>query len=181
VSALRIPLSARFPAPAEQLALHVMIVVQMAASALLFPHLFRSLAGAILTVGAGGAFLQLAAILAARADARAAWVVAYGVTWLAGLAVWAKVARTPKSQMYVTATLAFLTIGGGVIAYLVREFGAPAQDFDWAARGWLGPVVGALSLLEVGPSGQIWAFLGSFWIAAVLGWAWVSHRARRVG
>src|SRR4051794_23196023 len=72
LSAFRVPLSARFPVPEERLAMHVMIVVQTVASALLFPALFRTLAGTVLVVGSGGVFLQISGVLAGRADARVA-------------------------------------------------------------------------------------------------------------
>jgi hypothetical protein len=175
LSAFRIPLSARFPSPEERLAPHVMIVAQTIASALLFPLLFQSLASAALVVGAGGIFLQIASILSGRTDP---WLVAYGVMWLMGVALWSQVVRTPKARMYAVAALSLLSLGGATVAYLSREFGAPTSEFNWTSCGWLGPTVGGLAILEVGPSGQTWAFLGGFWIAGLMAWAW-SRRAGR--
>jgi hypothetical protein len=135
----------------------------------------------VLVVGSGGVFLQIASVLAGRADAWAAWCCAYGVLWLAGLAVWAKVVRTPRARMYAVAAMALVVIGGAMVAYLGREFGNPTREFDWAERGWLGPMIGGISVLEVGPSGKVWAFLGAFWICGGAGWWWARRGGRKVG
>lgn len=181
VAALRVPLSARYAAPAEALAVHVMVVVQTAASAMLFPLLFRTVANFVLSAGAAVLFLQIAGFLAARVDARLAWCAGYVVVWMAGLAVWAGILRSHRARMYGVAAFAMLTIGGVVVAYLGREFGAPTREFDWAARGWLGPTIGGLAILETGPSGRIWFFLGAFWLCSVVGWAWFGRWRRLQG
>jgi hypothetical protein len=168
---LRIPLSARFPAPAEQMAVYEMIVVQTAASALLFPALFPTLANGVLAAVSVSVMLLLAALLASRApDARLLAVTGYLMIWVVGLAIWAKLLRTPASKLYGTALAALLVLGGAVVAYLGREFGMPGESFDWSARGWLGPMVGAITLMESGPmTGTPWAFLGSGVIATLFG------------
>lgn len=167
----RVPLSARFPAPAEQMAVHEMIVVQTAASALLFPALFPTLANGVLAAVSVPVMLLLASLLASRApDAGLLAVAIYLLAWVVCLAVWARLLRTPAVRLYGTATAALLTIGGAVVAYLGREFGMPGESFDWTVRGWLGPMVGAISLIESGPRiGTAWAFLGSVCAATIVG------------
>jgi hypothetical protein len=176
----RVPLSARFPAPEEQMALHEMLVVQVVGSALLFPTLFPTLATGILAVAAVPVMTLLAAILASRAPDRTLLAVAvYTSLWVAGLAVWAQLLRTTRAKLGGVAVATLLALGGGMLAYLNREFGAPTEPFDWSARGWLGPLVAGMSLLESGAgTGTAWAFLGSFLAAAVLGVAVCWWRGR---
>lgn len=160
----RVPLSARFPAPEEQMALHEMLVVQIAGSALLFPALFPTLANGVLAVAAVPIMTLLGAILASRAPDRTLLAVAaYTCLWVAGLAVWANLLRTTRGKLYGVAGATLLALGGATLAYLNREFGAPTEAFDWSSRGWLGPLVGGMSILESDAgTGTAWAFLGSF-------------------
>jgi hypothetical protein len=88
--------------------------------------------------------------------------------WLVSLALWAHVLRG-RMQMIGVAAAQLLSAGGAFSAYLVREFGAPTQAFDWAGNGYLGPVVGSLALIEAGPrTGTAWAFLGTHLVVAIL-------------
>jgi len=177
----RIPLSARFPAPAEQLALHEMLVVQIAASALLFPALFPTLATGVLAVAAVPIMTRLAAILASHAPDRALLAVTtYTCLWVAALAAWTNLLHTPRAKLHAVAVATLLALGGAVLAYLGREFGAPTEPFDWSAQGWLGPIVGAMSILESDArTGTAWAFLGSFLTATLIATVFCLRRRRR--
>src|SRR5678815_2737468 len=98
---LRVPFSARFPAPEEQLAVQEMLVAQTAASALLFPVLFPTVSTALLVIASTPAMLLLAAGLAAQVDDfRVAAVGGYVTAWVATLAGWAFVLRSPKARLY---------------------------------------------------------------------------------
>jgi hypothetical protein len=160
---LRVPFSARFVVPEEQLAIHEMFAVQMIASALLFPMLMRNLATAATVIAVTPLMVQLAGVIGAESE----WIpltiaCAYPTLWLIGLAMWASALRgSSKAQLYGVTTATLLVIGGVLVAYLGREFGAPGQPLDWAKRGWLGPLMGGFALLEVGVrTGTAWAFMG---------------------
>jgi hypothetical protein len=163
-AALRIPLSAQFPAPAEQLAMHEMIVVQVVGSALLFPLLFPTVATGLLIAGSAALMLQLAAVLAGQSN-RGLMIVTcvYVAGWLVGLGLWSSALRTTRAKLYGVAGAALLAVGGTIVAYVGREFGAPADAFDWGRSAHHGPVIGAMAALESGrPIGAPWVFLGAF-------------------
>src|SRR6266536_2162692 len=82
----RIPFSARFIVPEEQLALHEMFAVQMIASALLFPLLFRTRSTGLLAIAATPLMVQLAGVLAAQTQMIPLTLAcAYPAIWLLGL------------------------------------------------------------------------------------------------
>jgi len=170
-AALRVPFSARFPAPEEQLAMHEMLTVQLIASALLFPILMQCFSTGALVIASAPVMMLLAGLLGAAPEPGALFVACiYPVLWLAGLALWAHILHSPKSQLYGVACATTLVIGGALLAYLDREFGSPTQTFDWAAHGHLGPLLGGITLLETGPSaGRIWIFLGLFLFLSLVG------------
>ena len=160
----RVPLSARYPRPEESLAVHVVVVVQITAAALLFPFLFRSITTSVIVIASAVPFLQLAAFLATFTDNRRLTIcAAYLVAWLAGLAMLSTSLRSQKTRMYGVAAAVLIAIGGAVVAYLHREFGAPAGAFDWQSAASLGPIMGCVAILEADPlAGTVWFFLGSF-------------------
>jgi hypothetical protein len=160
---LRVPFSARFVVPEEQLALHEMFTLQMIASALLFPILLRNVATAATVIAITPLMVQLAGVIGAQSE----WIpltadCAYPTLWLIGLALWASaLRRSSKAQLYGVTAATLLVIGGVLVAYLGREYGAPGQPLDWAKRGWLGPLMGGFALLEAGVrTGTAWAFMG---------------------
>jgi hypothetical protein len=164
LAALRVPLSARYPQPEESLAVHVLVVAQVAAAALLFPFLFRSIISSIIVIASAIPFLQLAAFLATFTDnRRLALCAAYLTLWLTGLAILNASLRCQKLKVYGVAAVSLMSLGGAVIAYLHREFGAPASAFDWQTHASLGPIMGCMAILEANPlGGTIWVFLGAF-------------------
>src|SRR5688572_29419877 len=60
LAALRIPLAAAYPEPAERLAVHVLLAVQVLAAGMLFPLLLRDWRSALQTIATAVPF-QLAA------------------------------------------------------------------------------------------------------------------------
>jgi hypothetical protein len=160
---LRVPFSARFLVPEEQLALHEMFTVQIIASAMLFPILCRNLPTAATAIAVTPLMVQLAGVIAAQSE----WIpltvaCAYPTLWLIGLALWASALRgSGKAQLYGITAATLLVIGGVLVAYLAREFASPGQPLDWAQRGWLGPLMAGFALLEAGVrTGTAWAFMG---------------------
>jgi hypothetical protein len=185
LAASRVPLSARYPTPEESLAVHVLVIVQIAASAMLFPLLFRGLTTSIVLIATTIPFLQLAAFLAAQTDnRRLALCSIYVALWLAGLALLNASLPSTRTKMYGVALATAISLGGAILAYLHREFGAPATTFDWSQHAFLGPIMGCMAILGADPAaGTIWFFLGSVLmvgLAAFTGrrWRQVIHTKR---
>lgn len=179
----RIPFSARFPAPEEHLAMHEMLVAQLVASALLFPLLMPCFSTTFLVIAVAPVMMLLAGLLA---EAPQGWPLVmsciYPALWLMGLSMWTYVLKIPKGRMYGVATATLLVLGGALLAYLQREFGAPAEPFEWPAHASLGPLLGGIALLESGPAtGQIWIFLGPYLLlsAAAGTFAWMKRHPRK--
>src|SRR5688572_25542965 len=99
LAAQRVPLSARFPLEAEKLAVHEMLVVQIAVSAMLFPWLLRDRITTLLITLSNILFAHLAAHLAGVPHTRAAIAAAYVVGWLIGLALWRPVLEHGRARM----------------------------------------------------------------------------------
>jgi hypothetical protein len=183
-AAFRIPFSARFIVPEEQLALHEMFTVQMIASALLFPLLFRTRATALLVIAATPLMAQLAGVLAAQTNMiPLTFACAYPTLWVIGLGLWSyALGDAPKAKLYGVAAASLLVIGGALVAYLDREFGAPAQTFDWASHGYQGPLVGGMTLVEAGArTGTVWVFMGTFLLSGLIATAargWIGRNPR---
>src|SRR6266496_2378190 len=141
------------------------LAVQMLASALLFPLLFRTRSTGLLAIAATPLMVQLAGVLAAQTQMIPLTLAcAYPAIWLLGLGLWSyALGDALKAKLYAIAAASLLVLGGALVAYLDREFGAPGQTFDWARHSYLGPLVGGITLLEAGGrTGTVWAFLGTF-------------------
>jgi hypothetical protein len=166
----RIPFSARFVVPEEQLALHEMFAVQMIASALLFPILFRNRTTAALVVASTALMAQIAGIIAAKSEwAPLVAACAYPTLWMIGLACWGYALRGNRAQLYGVTAATLLVVGGVLVAYLSREFGPAVPSINWASRGWLGPLMGGIALVEAGErTGTAWAFMAVHLIAALI-------------
>lgn len=167
----RVPLSARFPSPEEHLAMHEMLIAQMVGSALLFPILMQCFSTAVLVIAAAPVMMLLAGLLAeAPAGWPLIWDCVYPAVWLVGLAFWASILKTPKARLYGISVAVLFVLGGALLAYLDREFGAPTETFSWQAHGYLGPVMGGMAVLESGAgAGTIWIFLGMVVICGAIG------------
>lgn len=180
-AALRVSFSARFPMPAERLAMHEMLVVQTVASAMLFPILFRGLASTILVIASAPLMALFAAALAAETRDRR--LIAFCVlvcAWLVALAMWSWVLRTTRARLYGVAAALLLALGGVVVAYLNREFGGAAQTFEWHRHALLGPIMAGLALLETNEvSGPTWEFVGAAVLSGALacGVRWARRRS----
>jgi hypothetical protein len=181
---LRVPFSARFIVPEEQMALHEVFLVQITASAMLFPYLFHTFSTAVVIVAVTPLCVQLAGVLAAESVfLRLVADCAYPTIWLAGLAVWAYVLRGKKARLYGVALALLWVVGGATMAYLNREFAMQQQNFDWHHHPTQGPLFAGIALLEAGPkAGMVWVGLGSFLFLSLLAgvWRWVGTRAKRV-
>jgi hypothetical protein len=174
VAGLRVPFSARFIVPEEQMALYEMYCVQMIAAAMLFPFLFRNFSTTVVVVMATPLCVQLAGVLAAESKfGSMVCDCAYPTLWLVGLAIWAYVLRGEKARLYGVAVALLWVLGGATVAYLDAEFGGTGQAFEGSRHPALGPLVGGITLLEAGPrTGTVWAGLGIFLVLSILAGVW---------
>jgi len=126
LAVFRVPLAAKYPEPAESLATHVLLAVQIAASAMLFPYLlpnWRTTAGVIATAWP---FAAIASTLSALPPARTAMAEAYVVIWLLTLALWRPVLREHRLSLYGVALATTFSIGGAALWYVRLEFARTA-------------------------------------------------------
>jgi hypothetical protein len=141
LAAARVPLSAHFVAPGEALAIHEMLIVQFAASAMLFPFLLRDLRCCIAMILSSAPMLQLAGLLSQTRSARVteAWICV--AIWLAALAIWRR-ALAPRFYPIAIALANLLTVGGLILWYLSSEFIGHAQS------SYFFPLVATLRLIS---------------------------------
>jgi hypothetical protein len=144
LAALRVPLSARFPLPGEQFAIHIMVVAQVTAIALLFPLLLRNATKTLMVVLTTVPFLQFAAYLSSVSLSRAGLAVACVACWIATLALWRAMLRTQRAQMLGVAMALAWSVGGAVIWYVNAESREPAP-IDWSHDGLFGPILGGIA------------------------------------
>ena len=149
LGALRVPLSARFPPPGEQFALHIVLATQVVASALLFPLLLRDVKTSAMVILTIAPFVQLASYLSIVGPARAALATAYVAAWLTTLALWRMILRGHRSRMLGVACALALSLGGAIVWYVRAESrgGAP---IDWSRDGVFGPILGGIAQVEAG-------------------------------
>src|SRR3954470_15160118 len=121
-SAARVPFWARFTQPAEDLALHVMLVTQLCAAALLAPILFGTWSRTICVLLTAIVFVQLSALLAAAGTAVTILAALYVACWLLALATWISATRCNAVAGAIVVIIAScFTIGGTVLLYARRE------------------------------------------------------------
>jgi hypothetical protein len=176
LSVFRVPLSARFPPPGEQFAIHIMLVTQITASALLFPFLLRDVKTTAMVILSIAPFLQLSSYLSSVPIPRAAMAAAYVAAWLLALATWRVILVSRSSQFVGVACATALALGGTLIWYVGAEARDPRAITPSPAL--FGPVVSALA--------QLHDTHGSSWIPPlalllVSGIALFVARKRRVG
>lgn len=150
------------PQPLDRLALAELLIVQCAASALLFPLLLRTVLSAAMVIVVAWPFCQLAAFVSSTPAGQ--WIGAAGALslWLVGLGLWRIALRSQFLQQVGVTIAALLTLGGPVAVYLVAEFGtAAAPAMDWPRAAALGPILSCLGALgEAGGYRARWVFLG---------------------
>lgn len=135
LAAVNVPLSARYPQPARQFSVELMVAVQVGASSLLFPIIARGTARTIATVGSAGVMLLLAWFLtrlpyAADESIRVLHAWLWVGVWIAGLGQLLPVSPVPQNtefstgQAFVMAAVSLVTIGGSMLAYVASEYGS---------------------------------------------------------
>jgi hypothetical protein len=150
ISALRVPLWARFPQPGEWLALAVMVAVQSATAALLLPILDHwSTAGVIAL--AGWPMALIAGSLSATPIQRTVTGELYVSVWILAVAVWSRVCGRQRNLPCAIAVC--WSIGGALVLYLRTEF-APANGALPAVLA--GPLVAVIELSKGSAGWSAW-------------------------
>ena len=147
LGAFRVPLAARLPPPGGQFAVHTLVAVQIAASALLFPFLLRGAATTLFVILATLPFLQLSSYVSAMPLERTAFAAAHVACWIVTLALWLPVLRTPRTQMLGVGVAVAWSIGTLLVWYARAEAGADGRLTSWR-EGAFGPIVGGITQLN---------------------------------
>ena len=148
IPVLHIPLSDSFVLPADRAALDVMLVVQIAFAAMLFPSLLLDLRTMLISAAATWPFLQLAGTLSAAEPLRIVLAGCYVCAWLALLWLYRWMLPCEKSRLMAVAIAAIVAIGLPVAWYFRAEFFTGRSDPIWDGDGLLGPVMGALAIVH---------------------------------
>jgi hypothetical protein len=147
LAVFRVPLSARFPLPGEQFAIHIMLTVQIVASAMLFPFLLRDAATSAMVILTIVPFVQLAGYLSSTPVSRVALAALYVATWLATLLGWRVFFRSRPAVMFAVALAVAWSLGMAIVWYVLAESRAQA-GMDWQTDARFGPILGAIAQVE---------------------------------
>jgi hypothetical protein len=167
ICAARVSLWARSPRASEQLALSLIVAVQIAAASLLFPYLLGTWRFTLLAIVTALPMAQLAAVLAdagIRAPIRAE---VYVILWMIALRLWTCAILTDWSKLLASSIASLLALGAPLLWYLRLDFGSDSlPDQDISTRVFFGPLGGAISQIRDVPPIGGWIFVG---IVLVLG------------
>jgi hypothetical protein len=163
VITLRIPLAARYPAPAERLALHLLLSAQVVAVGMMFPFLLRDARCAVQVFSAAVPFQLAATYLAGRGVPETIQPMLFVEAWIATCAIWSIALRSGQLRAIGVCVATCLALGGGIVHYIRAEF---APDSRSVAFEKITPLPSTISALERGGTPNGWVFLA---ILAVLG------------
>jgi hypothetical protein len=131
LSALRVPLAAQFPQPAEFQAVRVLLAIQFAWVAIVFPMLLINWRMAVLALASAWVMLALAAGLSAWTFTLVLPAAGYLAVWIIVLWTWRAGLVSAGQQSFAAAVMATYFIGGALLWYVQLDFGvtspAPAS------------------------------------------------------
>jgi hypothetical protein len=132
LAAARLPLAARYPQPAEQLAPNLLLCAQLILASLLFPWMLRGVR-CVAQILAAALPLQLASAYLAGTSAReVAGALAYVDSFVIVLSLWCPLLRSSRAQSLGIALASCLTLGGGMLRYLRVEYsGGSGAPHTW--------------------------------------------------
>jgi hypothetical protein len=164
LAALRIPLAAAYPQPAELHAVQILLIVQFACISILFPSLLQTWSLSLIVATSAWVMLIFAAALAAWPVSQVMPVATFLSLWILVLAT-LRVALTWRWQLVAAALLSVWIIGGLLLDYLASDFGpipptgkhvawtplstALASAYDLPSGAWLGQVVIELLIVSI--------------------------------
>jgi hypothetical protein len=122
IAAARVPLAARYPEPAEQLAPQLLLCGQAIVASLLFPWLLRDFRTTAQMLATALPF-QLATVFLSGIPIRElAPAIGYVDAFSGALAIWSPLLRSNLAQSLGVALASCLTLGGGMLRYLRVEY-----------------------------------------------------------
>lgn len=145
LAAMRVPLAAEYPQPAEFQAVHVLLTIQLGASALLSPGLCRNWRATLAGIVSGGVLLLFAGCLAGWTVNRVLPVTAWVSLWIVALYLWQSAMPTLRFQACVGGLAAAYAIGGAFLWYLRLELNGDAPTASGASYG---PLAALFSLTD---------------------------------
>jgi hypothetical protein len=161
LSAARVPLFARFPNPIERQAILQMLVMQIAASALLFPALLRSWRSLVLAAAGAWPMLALANLLGGEPPFCAANATLYLTVWLTTLTLWNRTLTNDHQRAIAVAIASLWSIGGPLFLYLHIE--AAGASGLWPPE--------SKSLFWAVAAGPMWAQVDRLWGGRWVQWS----------
>jgi hypothetical protein len=170
ICAGRAMLWARAPQAGEQLALFVMLAMQIAMSALLFPHLLGSVRSTIPAIVTAWPMAQLAAYLSDAPATHLVFGELYVCTWMIALHLWAGILPNPWSKLLGIGIASMLSLGGPVLWYLRADFSRDDSQLPLWSMSMFGPICGAISQVVPGGSNLGWTIPASVFAAGLLGY-----------
>jgi hypothetical protein len=176
IAVLRVPLAAAYPEPAERLAPHLLLAVQVIAAGILFPFLLRDWRTAAQVVATAVPF-QLASAYLAGVGARGMLpAMTFVLSWIVVLAVWRPCLTLHRMRALAISIATCLTLGGGVLRYLRLEFGRGSSDTSFETASPLLTTLAALGGESTSPG---WLLLGGLGLGAVITVVFRRHFRRR--
>jgi hypothetical protein len=179
ICAARTTLWARSPRASEQLALAVILAVQIAASSLLFPYLLRTWRFTLLAIVTALPLAQLASVLADASTSALLRGELYVIVWMIALRFWSCAILTDWSKLLATGFAALLALGAPLLWYLQLDFGreSPPDQNISTQQVIFGPVGGAISQIRDLPPMSAWIIVGIVFLAG--GYVFIGLRVNR--
>ena len=134
LAALRVPLAAQYPSLGEFQAVRVLLAVQFAALAVLFPWLLRNWRMTLVAAAAVWVMLACAAALAAWSFEKILPCTAFLTVWVGIFAILGRF-RSVKWKGVLSAITPGYVIGGPLLWYLQAEFGVGSLSDPGPAFG----------------------------------------------
>ena len=173
IAAARVPLAARYPEPAEQLAPQLLLCGQVIAASLLFPWLLRDIRTTAQVLVTALPFQLGAAFLSGISVREIAPSIGYVDGFLVALAIWSPLLRQSLAQSIGVVLASCLTLGGGMLRYLRVEYSGGRGEAVPHAWETVTPLPSTLHAL----TGQ--APVGGWVLMAVLAVAGIAIRLTR--
>ncbi len=154
--ASRLPLAAKFPQPAENLAMLAMIFTQLVIASVIGRPLLRDVRTFAIAFATAIPMLVLATLLSGQPASHAIIPAITVAAWFGASASIGAI-RSDAIRTPMQALMLLLTVGGPVLVYLSWEFGRrPIAVDGWIA--FVSPTLGAASTFIHGTS-QIWTIV----------------------
>lgn len=181
IAAFHFPLWAHAPDAEDLLALQFLLVVQLGASALLFPLLMGTWRQTVFITASSWPMIVLAGMLSSESLKAIGLAVIFITLWLLALAliIWAigkrnsnsesafhPPLRTTKREMIAVALVSVWTIGGSLLLFSRVEYDPSASALGPWSKALFGPISSVFSAV-FDSAASSWAPLVIVWIAAI--------------